>query len=129
MPGAMVAAIGTSEAFTKWRDFAAWLGLVPRQMLTGDRTILGRISKRGNRYLRVLFVQAACDQANDLAAAWAKGQAGHDDQTFHVSFRNGMSAHGPAAAGQSLVCSYAARLLKLSLLEKPSCRILTRASA
>jgi hypothetical protein len=40
-------------------DFAAWLGLVPRQMSTGDRTILGRISKRGNRYLRVLFVQAA----------------------------------------------------------------------
>ena len=34
-------------------------GLVPRQMSTGDRTILGRISKRGNRYLRVLFVQAA----------------------------------------------------------------------
>jgi transposase len=56
---AMVAAIGTGEAFTKGRDFAAWLGLVPRQISTGDRTILGRISKRGNRYLRVLFVQAA----------------------------------------------------------------------
>jgi transposase len=34
-------------------------GLVPRQISTGDRTILGKISKRGNRYLRVLFVQAA----------------------------------------------------------------------
>jgi len=56
---AMVAAIGTGDAFTKGRDFAAWLGLVPRQMSTGDRTILGKISKRGNRYLRVLFVQAA----------------------------------------------------------------------
>jgi transposase len=56
---AMVAAIGAGEAFSKGRDFAAWLGLVPRQMSTGDRTILGRISKRGNRYLRVLFVQAA----------------------------------------------------------------------
>src|SRR3954466_4514605 len=56
---AMVAAIGTGDAFSKGRDFAAWLGLVPRQMSTGDRTILGRISKRGNRYLRVLFVQAA----------------------------------------------------------------------
>jgi len=32
---------------------------VPKQMSTGDRTILGKISKRGNRYLRVLFVQAA----------------------------------------------------------------------
>jgi len=56
---AMVAAIGTGEAFSRRRDFAAWLGLVPRQISTGDRTILGSISKRGNRYLRVLFVQAA----------------------------------------------------------------------
>jgi transposase len=43
----------------KGRDFAAWLGLVPKQMSTGDRTILGRISKRGNRYLRMLFMQGA----------------------------------------------------------------------
>jgi transposase len=56
---AMVAAIGAGDAFSKGRDFAAWLGLVPRQMSTGDRTILGKISKPGNRYLRVLFVQAA----------------------------------------------------------------------
>ena len=56
---AMVAAIGTGDAFSKGRDFAAWMGLVPKQISTGDRTILGKISKRGNRYLRVLFVQAA----------------------------------------------------------------------
>jgi transposase len=56
---ATVAAIGTGDTFSKGRDFAAWLGLVPRQLSTGDRTILGSISKRGNRYLRVLFVQAA----------------------------------------------------------------------
>ncbi len=56
---AVVAAIGTGDAFSKGRDFAAWLGLVPKQISTGDRTILGKISKRGNRYLRTLFVQAA----------------------------------------------------------------------
>jgi len=56
---AMVAAIGTGDVFSKGRDFGAWLGLVPKQMSTGDRTILGKISRRGNRYLRVLFVQAA----------------------------------------------------------------------
>jgi transposase len=56
---AMVAAIGTGATFSKGRDFAAWLGLVPKQISTGDRTILGPISRRGNRYLRVLFVQAA----------------------------------------------------------------------
>src|ERR1700758_141934 len=56
---AMVAAIGGGDAFSKGRDFGAWLGLVPKQLSTGDRTILGSISKRGNRYLRSLFVQAA----------------------------------------------------------------------
>ena len=56
---AMVAAIGTGDAFSKGRDFGAWLGLVPKQLSTGDRTILGKISRRGNRYLRSLFVQAA----------------------------------------------------------------------
>jgi len=56
---AMVATIGNGVAFAKGRDFAAWLGLVPKQMSTGDRTILGRISKRGNRYLRMLFMQGA----------------------------------------------------------------------
>jgi transposase len=56
---ATVAAIGMGDAFSKGRDFGAWLGLVPKQISTGDRTILGSISKRGNRYLRALFVQAA----------------------------------------------------------------------
>src|SRR5262245_26293789 len=56
---ATVAAIGTGDVFAKGRDFSAWLGLVPKQISTGDRTILGRISKRGNKYLRTLFVQAA----------------------------------------------------------------------
>ncbi len=56
---AMVAAIGQGEAFDRGRDFAAWIGLIPRQYSTGGRTVLGRISKRGSRYLRMLFVQAA----------------------------------------------------------------------
>jgi transposase len=49
--GAIVAAIATGEAFLQGRDFAAWLGLVSKQISTGDRTILGKMSKRGNRYL------------------------------------------------------------------------------
>jgi len=49
---AMVAAIANGAAFTKGRDFAAWLGLVPKQMSTGDRTILGRISKRAEQQPR-----------------------------------------------------------------------------
>jgi len=56
---AVVAAIGTGEAFTRGRDFGAWLGLVPRQHTTGGRSILGRITKRGSKDLRTLFIQAA----------------------------------------------------------------------
>jgi len=41
-----VAAIGNGTGFKQGRDFGAWLGLVPKQESTGDRTILGKISKR-----------------------------------------------------------------------------------
>jgi len=56
---ALVAAVGQGEAFDHGRDMAAWVGLVPRQYSTGGRTTLGRISKRGSRYLRTLLIQAA----------------------------------------------------------------------
>jgi len=72
---AMVAAIGDGAAFATGRDFAAWLGLVPKQMSTGDRTILGRITKRGNRYLRMLFIQGA--RAIQLrSTSWTKHSFG-----------------------------------------------------
>jgi transposase IS116/IS110/IS902 family protein len=50
---AIVAAIGTGDVSSKGRDFGAWLGLVPKQISTGDRTILGKISRRGNRHVVV----------------------------------------------------------------------------
>ncbi len=56
---AMVASIGNGAAFSRARDFGAWLGLVPRQNSTGDGTVLGRLTKRGNSYLRSLLIQAA----------------------------------------------------------------------
>ena len=55
----MVAAIGTDEAFDRGRDFGAWFGLILRQYSTGGRPILGCTSKRGSKYLRTLFIQAA----------------------------------------------------------------------
>ena len=75
---AMVAAIGSGAVFARGRDFSAWIGLVPKQMSTGDRTILGRISKRGNGYLRMLFMQAArviLLTAGELAEARLRGLA------------------------------------------------------
>ena len=79
---AMVAGIGNGSAFAKGRDYSAWLGLVPKQMSTGDRTILGRLSKRGNSYLRMLFIQAArghSGAAGELAEArlWSLARTRH----------------------------------------------------
>lgn len=56
---AMVAAVGNGAAFRNGRDFAAWLGLVPRQHSTGGKPRLLGISKRGNPYLRRMFIHGA----------------------------------------------------------------------
>jgi transposase len=56
---ALTAAIGTGETFARGRDFAAWVGLVPRQVSTGGRPRLLGISKRGNKYLRKLLIHGA----------------------------------------------------------------------
>ena len=56
---ALVAAIGNGAAFRRGRDLAAWVGMVPREYSTGGRQKLMGISKRGNSYLRRLFVQGA----------------------------------------------------------------------
>jgi transposase len=56
---ACVAAVGHGAAFAKGRDFAAWLGLVPRQYSTGGKTTLRGITKRGNAHLRYLFIHGA----------------------------------------------------------------------
>jgi transposase len=56
---ATVAAIGNGAAFRRGRDFAAWLGLVPRQHSTGGKQKLFGISKRGNIYLRRRLIHGA----------------------------------------------------------------------
>jgi transposase len=55
----VVAAIGNGAAFRKGRDFAAWLGIVPRQYSTGGKAKLLGISKRGNVYLRKILIHGA----------------------------------------------------------------------
>lgn len=56
---ATVAAIGNGAAFKKGRGFAAWLGVVPGEYSTGGKQNLTETSRRGNKYLRKLFVQGA----------------------------------------------------------------------
>jgi transposase len=56
---AIVASIGNGSAFKKGREFAAWMGLIPRQHSTGGKARLYGITKRGNRYLRMILVHGA----------------------------------------------------------------------
>ena len=56
---ALVATVGQPQDFRNGRQFAAWLGLTPRQHSTGGKTRLGRITKRGDAYLRTLLILGA----------------------------------------------------------------------
>ena len=76
---ALIAAVGDGADFRRGRDLAAWLGLVPRQHSTGGKTKLLGISKRGNKYLRMLFIHGARAALPSLAkgetpiGAWLRG--------------------------------------------------------
>ena len=73
---ALVATIGNDHDFRNGRQFAAWL--VPRQHSTGGKPRLGRVTKRGNTYLRTLLVHGARSelmytaQRYDHKSAWAE---------------------------------------------------------
>jgi transposase len=56
---AVVATVGDAKAFSQGRQFAAWLGLVPKQLRSGGKSVLGRITKQGNVYLRTLLIHGA----------------------------------------------------------------------
>lgn len=73
---AVVATVGDAQMFRNGRQFAAWLGLVPRQHSTGGKPRLGRITKRGDAYLRTLLVHGArsvlCRPGEDPRRRWAQ---------------------------------------------------------
>ncbi len=75
---ALVASIGDAKSFANGRQFAAWLGLVPRQHSSGGKQVLLGISKRGDIYLRTLLILGAravlriLEQRTDRTQAWLK---------------------------------------------------------
>jgi transposase len=64
---ALVATVGDARAFKNGRQLAAWLGLVPRQHSSGGTRRLGRITKRGDVYLRTLLIHGARAVMRQLA--------------------------------------------------------------
>lgn len=73
---AVVSSVGNASVFRRGREMAAWLGLVPKQRSSGNKTRLLGISKRGNHYLRKLLVQGArsvvtlCEKKTDGLHLW-----------------------------------------------------------
>src|ERR1700704_3680898 len=74
---AVVAAVGNATEFKNGRELSAWLGLVPRQHSSGNRTLLLGISKRGDRYIRTIMIHGAraalrrVDRKRDQRSRWA----------------------------------------------------------
>lgn len=73
---AVLAAAGDAKRFTRARDVAVWLGLVPKQYSTGGKQTLMGISKRGSSYLRKLLIHGArsvlmhLDRSKDRLGLW-----------------------------------------------------------
>lgn len=73
---ALVASVGDFTQFKTGAQFGAWLGLVPSQNSSGGRASLGRITKRGDDYLRTLLIQGAksavmsAHKRSDRISAW-----------------------------------------------------------
>jgi transposase len=103
---AVVAKIGNGSEFQKGRDLSAFLGLVPRQSSSGNRQVLGGITKHGDRYVRQLLIHGgrACVQAasrinkdtgafykNDPHSVWIRNlarQAGVNKASVAVANKN-----------------------------------------
>lgn len=71
---ALLAAIGSVAHFRNGRHLASWLGLTPREHSSGETRHLGRISKKGDRYLRVLLTHGARSVINAARAAQKAGR-------------------------------------------------------
>lgn len=75
----IAADIGDGKGYARGRDYAASLGVVPRQHSSGDKQVLLGISKRGNRYLRTLLIHGArsvvkyCKDKTDPLSRWLQG--------------------------------------------------------
>ena len=78
---ALIACIDKGQAFKSAKDFAVWLGITPRQYASGSHSYMGKISKRGHRYLRKQLIHGAravlnrYKNENDALKVWGEAVA------------------------------------------------------
>lgn len=107
---ATYAAAGDGKDFVNGRHFSAWLGLVPGQHSTGGKATLLGISKRGNGYLRTLYIHGAravlrhSENKTDRFSLWAqalKSRRGHNKACVAVANKIARMAWVIMAKGES----------------------------
>ena len=106
---AIVATIGDANAFKNGREVSAWLGLIPKQHSSGNKVVLGSISKRGDRYVRKLLVHGArsvvnsCDNKMDRKNQWVadkKQRCGYNKATVALANKNARVIWALLATGE-----------------------------
>jgi transposase len=108
---AIVATVGNARDFSNGRQFAAWLGLTPRQHSSGGKSRLGHITKRGDAYLRGLLVQGArsvlhtAARHTDRLSRWSvslQGRRGYRRAQVAIAAKNARIAWALLSKNQEL---------------------------
>lgn len=108
---AIVASVGNARDFKSGRQFAAWLGLTPRQHSSGGKNRLGDIAKRGDAYLRGLLVQGAraalhtAARHTDRMSRWAlsvQGRRGYRRALVAIAAKNARIAWALLSKNEAL---------------------------
>jgi len=108
---AIVATVGNARDFRSGRQFAAWLGLTPRQHSSGGKPRLGHISRRGDAYLRCLLVQGArsvlltATRHSDRLSRWVlsvQARRGYHKALVAIAAKNARIAWALLAKNQTL---------------------------
>ena len=106
---ALIASVGDFKQFANARQFGAWLGLVPSQNSTGGKASLGRITKRGDNYLRTLLIQGAksavmsASKRSDRISQWLlqlKDRAGWQKTVVALANKNARILWAVLSRGQ-----------------------------
>jgi transposase len=106
---AIVATIGDANVFKNGREVSAWLGLIPKQHSSGNKIVLGSITKRGDRYVRKLLVHGArsvvntCDNKMDRKNQWVadkKHRCGYNKATVALANKNARVIWALLATGE-----------------------------
>jgi transposase len=115
---AFVATVGDAKSFKNARQVPAWLGMVPRQDGTGGKVTLGRISKRGDVYLRTMLIHGArsviaqIERKPDQTDAWLKKLLARRNKNIAavaLAAKNARVAWALLANGRNYQCDYVAK--------------------